>query len=110
MPQGFSSTITTTGVSGRVTVTLAINYTLKNLENGRLVSSGSTSVNYNYDFSANRYANYKAGNYIQTNLTKVAAQNIRNSLVNDLIELKRDCVAKEKSGEEKSPNCRLLEG
>jgi hypothetical protein len=51
-------------------------------------------VNDSYDVTANRYGTYVAGEYVLSNLTKIAAQNIRNSLVNDLIEAKRKCEDK----------------
>ena len=87
-----SSTFTTfTGASGRNRVTLDATYTLKNLENAVTISSGTTSVNDNYDVTTNRYGSHTAEQYILTNLTKVAAQNIRNSLVNDFIEARKKC-------------------
>jgi hypothetical protein len=72
-------------------ITLKINYELKNLATATTISAGSTSVNDNYDVSSNRYGTYSAENYVRTNLTKIAAQNIRNSLVNDLIEVQKKC-------------------
>ncbi len=89
-----STFITSTGASGRNKVTLEINYTLKNLENAAMISNGATSVNDNYDVSSNRYGTYTAEEYVQNNLTKIAAQNIRNSLVNDLIEIRKKCDGK----------------
>jgi hypothetical protein len=97
-----SSTFTTfTGASGRNRVTLDVTYTLKNLDNAITISSGTTSVNDNYDVTTNRYGTYTAEQYILTNLTKVAAQNIRNSLVNDFIETRKKCegLVKLKEGE-----------
>lgn len=81
--------ITVTGSSGRNKITLTISYTLKNLEDATTIATGSTSVNDNYDVSDNRYGTIKAEDYIKENLTKLAAQNIRNSLVNNLIEFKK---------------------
>ena len=78
--------ITLTGSSGRNKIMLNIEYTLKNLEDASIISQGKTSVNDNYDVSDNRYGTKKAEDYIKENLTILAAQNIRNSLVNDLIE------------------------
>jgi len=78
--------ITLTGSSGRNKITLKIYYTLKKLDDASMISQGETSVNDNYDVSDNRYGTLKAEDYIKDNLTKLAAQNIRNSLVNDLIE------------------------
>jgi len=99
---GISSTFTTfTGASGRNRVTLDVTYTLKNLDNAITISSGTTSVNDNYDVTTNRYGSYTAEQYILTNLTKIAAQNIRNSLVNDFIETRKKCegLVKLKEGE-----------
>lgn len=81
--------ITLTGASGRNKITLNITYILKNLETGEQIAAGSTSINDDYDVNDSRYGTYTAENYIKSNLTKTAAQNIRNSLVNDLIEIKR---------------------
>ncbi len=83
--------ISSTGASGRNKLTLTVNYELKNLSTSETISSGLTSVNDNYDVSSNRYGTYSAENYIRSNLTKVAAQNIRNSLVNDFIETRKKC-------------------
>jgi hypothetical protein len=87
-----SSTFTTiTGASGRNKVTLTASYEFRNLETGETISTGTTSVSDNYDVTANRYGTYVADEYIQSNITIIAAQNIRNSLVNDLIETKKKC-------------------
>ena len=82
--------ITSTGASGRNRVTLTINYTLKDAKTGDIVSIGSTVVNDNYDVQTNRYGTYVAEDYVRSNLVKIAAINIRNLLVNDLIELKKN--------------------
>ncbi len=84
-----STFITSTGASGRNKITISASYLLKNLETGETISSGSTSVNDNYDVNTSRYGTYAAGQYTQSNLTKIAAQNIRNSLVNDFIEARK---------------------
>lgn len=85
-----TSTYTTeTGASGRDKIYLHINYELKDLKTATTISTGKTSVNDNYDVTINRYGTYTANEYVQLNLTKIAAQNIRNSLVNDLIEMKK---------------------
>jgi len=89
-----SSFITSTGASGRNKVILSVSYQLKNLETGNLISAGSTMVNDNYDVTLNRYGTYVADDYVSNNLTRVAAQNIRNSIVNDLIEAKKKCEGK----------------
>lgn len=83
--------ITITGSSGRNKITLNAAYVLKDLATAEIISEGHTSVNDNYDVSTNRYGSYTAENYVRSNLTTIAAQNIRNSLVNDFIELKKKC-------------------
>jgi len=85
--------ITITGASGRNRVTLDVAYELKDLESGETISTGTTSVNDNYDVTEKRYGTYVAEEYIQDNLTKIAAQNLRNSLVNDFIELHKKLSA-----------------
>lgn len=93
--QSASSTFTTsTGSSGRNRVNLNIMYELKNLETAQIISTGTTTVSDNYDVTSNRYGTYSAEQYIQTNLSQVAAQNIRNSLVNDFIETRKKCEGK----------------
>jgi hypothetical protein len=81
--------ITSTGASGRNKVILTIEYRLYDAINGRLLSTGVTTVNDNYDVQTNRYGTYVAEEYVRSNLVKVAALNIRNLLVNDLIEIKK---------------------
>lgn len=103
--QSLSSTFTTsTGSSGRNRVDLNIVYELKNLETAQVISRGTTTVSDNYDVTTNRYGTYSAEQYIQANLSQVAAQNIRNSLVNDFIETRKKCDGKgfkEETEEEK---------
>ena len=86
--------ITITGASGRNKITLNISYKLKNLKTAATISTGSTMVNDNYNVTENRYGTYVGDEYLRDNLTKIAAQNIRNSLVNDFIEVKKDCLEK----------------
>lgn len=83
--------ITATGASGRNRVILDITYELKNLETATIISKGKTSVNDNYDVTTNRYGTYVAEDLVCNNLTRIAAQNIRNSLVNDFIEVRKKC-------------------
>lgn len=88
--KSLTSTFTTsTGSSGRNKIYINVDYELKNLDTGEIISVGSTAVNDNYDVGNNRFGTYTAEEYAQLNLTKVAAQNIRNSLVNDLIEMRK---------------------
>jgi hypothetical protein len=86
--------ITITGASGRNRITISVSYELKNLETAATISKGSTSVNDNYNVTENRYGTYVGDEYLRDNLTKIAAQNIRNSLVNDFIEAKKECAEK----------------
>lgn len=92
--------VTQTGASGRNRVTVNVTYSLRNIENGMLISRGTTSVFDNYDVSTNRYGTYIADETVQLNLTKIAAQNIRNVLVSDLIEAKKKCAGEPSSNDE----------
>ena len=92
LSQSSSSTfITTTGASGRNKITLNVAYELKNSENMQEISNGSIIMSDNYDVTPNRFGTYSAQNYVESNLTKLLAQNIRDSLVNDLVELQKRC-------------------
>lgn len=85
-----TSTFTTdTGSSGRNKIYLDVGYELKDLTTAETISTGQTIVNDNYDVTSNRFGTYSADEYVQLNITKVAAQNIRNSLINDLVEMKK---------------------
>lgn len=93
-----TSTFTTSsGASGRNRVFLEATYELRDLATGEIISNGSTIMNDNYDVTENRFGSYSAEEYAVSNLSKVVAKNIRNSLVNDLIEMRR------KEAEEKDP-------
>ncbi len=92
--------VTQTGASGRNRVTVNATYELKNLENGMTISKGTTTIFDNYDVSSNRYGTYVADETVQLNLTKIAAQNIRNSLVSDLVEAKKKCAGEVSSNDE----------
>ena len=85
------SYITSTGAAGRKRVTMNVSYILKDLKTMQAISEGKTDANDNFDVSENRYGTEVAEDYIKQNITKIIAQNIRNSIVNDLIELKRNC-------------------
>ncbi len=88
---GLSGTfITSTGASGRNKVTLSVEYKLYDALTGKFLATGLTTVNDNYDVQTNRYGTYVAEDFARSNLTKVAAINLRNLLVNDLIELKKN--------------------
>lgn len=90
-PLASSSYITSTGAAGRKRVLVNVSYILRNVQTMQIISQGSTEANDNYDVSSNRYGTEIAEDYIKTNLTKIIAQNVRNAIVNDLIETKRNC-------------------
>jgi hypothetical protein len=81
--------ITITGASGRNRVDLNVGYELKDLESGDTISNGAVSANDNYNVTANRYGTYTSEEFVVSNLTKLVSQSLRNSLVNDLIELRK---------------------
>ena len=83
--------ITTTGASGRNRVSLSVNYKLKDIATAREVAKGSSEVSDNYDVSLNRYATNISEDYVKNNLTKLLAQNIRDMIINDLVELRKKC-------------------
>lgn len=101
--------ITTTGASGRSNATFNVKYELKSLKNGVVISVGDTTVSDNYDMTSNRYGTHKAGSYVEINLTKIAAQNIRNSIVNDFVELRRKCLEGKMEKDEVGVNLLLCE-
>lgn len=95
--KGISGTfITVTGASGRNRVTLTLEYTLLDATTGKTLSTGIATVSDNYDVQINRYGTYVAEDYARSNLAKIAATDIRNLLVNDLIELKKNGNKKQK--------------
>lgn len=94
--------ITIIGAAGRYKVMFNITYQLKDLETAKTIASGTTMVNDNYDITPNRYGTFVVDEYVKTNLTRIAAQNIRNSLINDFIELDKKEEIEEKNDEEKS--------
>ena len=94
--------ITATGASGRNKITLSVNYELRNAENMQEITKGIVEISDNYDVSLNRFGTYVSQNYVENNLTKLISQNIRNSLVNDLVELQKRCDDLKNSKEEDS--------
>ena len=84
-----STFISSTGASGRNRIFLDVKYELRDLKNAEIIARGSTIMNDNYDVTSNRFATYSADEYVATNLTKSIAKNLRNSLVNDLVEMKK---------------------
>lgn len=77
---------TATGASGRNKVVLNVNYVLKKISNAHIISQGSVEAYDSFDVTSNRYGTYTAEEYVKENLTKIIAQDIRNNIVNDLIE------------------------
>lgn len=84
-----STFLTSTGASGRNKITINVQYTLFDLKTGKKIANGVTTANDNYDVQTNRYGTYTAEQYTKSNLTKVLAQNLRNLLVNNIIEMKK---------------------
>ncbi len=82
--------ITFTGASGRNKVILDVDYELRDIKTGELLAIGTTIASDNYDVTKNRFGTYTAEDYVGLNLTKIVAQNIRNLLVNDLIEITKE--------------------
>jgi len=84
------STFTTyTGSSGRNKVILTANYQLKDLKSGEVIATGTATAkddfNVENNVKNNRFANYIAEDNIASNLTLIIAQNIRNLLINDIV-------------------------
>lgn len=84
-----STFLTSTGASGRNKITLTTNYTLYRLSDGAKFAFGTTSANDNFDVQTNRFGTYTAEQFTKSNLTKILAQNLRNLLVNDIIEIEK---------------------
>ncbi len=98
-----STFITTSGTPGRNKVFLYVTYELKDLTTGETISTGNVVNNDNYDISNNRYGTYTIDEFVQNNLTKVVAQNIRNSLVNDIVKMHNNKKESNKTPKESSP-------
>lgn len=82
--------INPTGSSGRNMVTLRANYTLTRISDDEVIATGDTLAKDHYDIEDRRFANYIAEENIELNLTNLIAQNIRDSLINDLFFPKED--------------------
>ena len=84
--KSLSSTFTTsTGSSGRNKVILTAVYKLKDLNTGEVIAGGTTDAKDDFDVEDKRFANYIAEESIASNLTLIIAQNIRNLLINDIV-------------------------
>ncbi len=76
--------ISPTGSSGRNKVILQARYTLKRISDDEIIAKGNTAAKDDFDVEDKRFANYIAEEEIKLNLTRLIAQNIRDSLINDL--------------------------
>ncbi len=84
--KSLTSTFTNpTGASGRNKVILTANYKLKDLSSGEIIATGTVSAKDNFDVGDKRFANYIAEDSIASNLTLIIAQNIRDLLINDIV-------------------------
>jgi len=91
-----STYITSTGASGRNRITITTSYTLKNLQNNQVLSSGEATASDNYDISSNRFGTTVAEDYIKNNVLKIVSTNLRNSLVNDFVQFAKKDQAQSK--------------
>ncbi|MFT6106504.1 MAG: hypothetical protein ACJATL_000736 [Rickettsiales bacterium] len=80
-----SSIITSTGSAGRQKVILAAKYRLRDFHSGELIATGDVVADDDFDVENKLFANYSAENAIASNLTLVIARNIRNMLINDIV-------------------------
>lgn len=86
LQKSITSTFTNyTGSSGRNKVILTANYRLQDLNNNQIISTGTTNVSNDFNVESKKFANYTAEDSIATNLTVIIAKNIRDLLINDII-------------------------
>jgi hypothetical protein len=76
--------ITSSGASGRNSLTLEVKYKLYQLKTAKLISEGIISIRDNYDVIENRYSTYISEEFVMSNLTKIIAKDIRNALIYDI--------------------------
>jgi hypothetical protein len=77
-----------TGASGRNHIIISVKYELKDISTLEILASGESSVSDDFNIDTNRrFGNYIAEEHIQSNLLKLAAENIRSLLVKDFIEI-----------------------
>lgn len=81
-----STFLTSSGASGRNKVTLALDYEIIDYNTSKIIKSGSTIASDNYDIQQNRFATVTAEEYVKINLVKIISQNLRNLIVNDIID------------------------
>jgi len=77
--------INPTGSVGRNKITLTGNYTLTRISDNKIISTGTATAKDDFNVESKRFANYITEEEMELNLTKLIAENIRNSLINDLI-------------------------
>jgi hypothetical protein len=86
LSRSLSSTFTNfTGSSGRNKVTLIADYELKDLSSGDIIARGVTTAKDDFDVKDKIFANYIAEDVIADNLTLIIARNIRDLLINDIV-------------------------
>lgn len=86
LSKGVVSTFTNfTGSSGRNKVILTVDYELRDLNSKKIIATATTTARDDYDVEEKRFANYITEESIASNLTFNIAQNIRNLLINDII-------------------------
>lgn len=86
LQKSLSSTFTNfTGSSGRNKVTLTASYQLKDLNSEEIIATGVANANDDFDVEDKRFANYITEETIADRLTLSVARNIRDLLINDII-------------------------
>ena len=86
LKKSLTSTFTNfTGSSGRDKVILTASYKLKDLNSGDVIAGATTTAQDDFDVRDKRFANYAAEDAISENLTLIIAKNIRDLLINDIV-------------------------
>ncbi len=86
LDRALTSTFTNfTGSSGRNKVILTATYKLKDLISGDIIASATTTAQDDFNVEDKRFANYVAEDAIAENLTFIIAKNIRDLLINDIV-------------------------
>lgn len=78
--------ISATGSSGRNKLTLEADYVLKRILDDEIIATGNATAKDDFDVGSKRFANYIVEEEMELNLTELIAQNIRDSLINDLFK------------------------
>jgi hypothetical protein len=79
-----------TGASGRNHIILRVKYELRDISTMEILANGESSVSDDFNIETRRFGNYIAEEHIQSNLLKLAAEDIRSLLVKDLIEIEKN--------------------